>query len=169
MFSIKFSLIVLQHLVIFTLTTELVLGSSLKNTEICPITSSSETGEPTWLLHGSPPKCYAAGSQGPCEPTEVLNPIHPNSNKGICVPVPVTEPKPDVEQKVITQSKKKRQTKRRHERSANASPEIVINSCPEGYYYSDTLARCRRSRSSSQTCQRGQYYSHLRGRCVNYW
>ncbi|CAL8071053.1 unnamed protein product [Orchesella dallaii] len=46
---------------------------------------AEETGGSTWLLHGMPPKCYQAGSQGPCDFNQVFLPKSQNSNHGKCM------------------------------------------------------------------------------------
>ncbi|ODM96863.1 hypothetical protein Ocin01_09813 [Orchesella cincta] len=46
----------------------------------CPESSDKST----WLVFGSPQKCYVSGSKGPCSDGELLLPIKENSIQGIC-------------------------------------------------------------------------------------
>ncbi|CAL8071075.1 unnamed protein product [Orchesella dallaii] len=134
MVSVKSILtVLLQYLLISILTSKEVLGRTL--TGICPVTSSSQTDDLTWLLHGSPPKCYAASSQGPCEPTEVLIPKNPNSYHGVCVPSPLS---------IIPQMNSGARERRDVYGSWNyALPRHVTkNSCKRGWCYSHKQGRC---------------------------
>ncbi|CAL8071061.1 unnamed protein product [Orchesella dallaii] len=146
----------LQFLVIF-ISIVFSLGGSTKTTT-CP-TTRENSGSSKWLLYGMPPKCFAAGLQGPCDPNQVLipTPTSLNSDYGVCTTNNLTQYQKKIHMDLKSEmrnSRGKRQTKwLRNSLGKGKTPGrygangIPKNACPSHQTYNFKLQRCTNSRS----------------------
>ncbi|CAL8071073.1 unnamed protein product [Orchesella dallaii] len=164
MVSIKCYLsVALQLIVMVTFINSKALGRNVVNT-VCPISRQAE--DSTWLLYGMPPKCYVAGSQGPCNFNQFLLPMSQNSNHGHCVSSHGTtsnlnsgdrhgHKETDIGQKLRTHKRIKRQYVQRPRYGNIVCPagyacrvgnSIPRNRCRDGYIWSERRQQCIPSR-----------------------